>query len=474
LVANLAILARIFTPQDFGVYSTAWTTINVFLTFSLFGLHTATAKIVSESLVRDRRTVGTVFFNAMMLSALLGIILFFLGIGAAPFAESFVRTPGFSAVVRVIAWNIPLLNVTMVAQSMLQGMHEFSWYGAMAAVPGLLTVPVTYASAVGAGLSGALWAIAAVNTASLMMSVFLASRALRNHGIHIRCKLEVPILKRLLSLSVPLFLCGILVLPSWWVANLYLARTHGFSAVGLFVPAFMFFQWLQFLPSALNVPALSLLTRSMAEGNERGFDTLLNNNFRAVTFMTMPVVLTIWVFHASILNCAFGARFVGASEALGWMGWAGLLSASSLVFASALISSGRAWMALRINACWLFIFLSLTAALVFSEGANGLAKAAFLSYVLYSLIVWYVVARSSVPASLLLRLVAFAALFVIGLPGLVSQRSNLTCSETVVLAGGTVAATFLAALFAIFSWQEIREYAALIHRVGLKVAQLNR
>src|SRR5262249_40675145 len=145
---NLALLARIISSENLGLYSTAWTSLNVFLTFSLFGVHTATAKIISESRVRSKELIGKICFNALILAALLGVILFACSLFIAPLIESFVRTPGFGVVFRIIGWNIPLLNTLMVAQAVLQGMQEFSWYSVIVAVPGLLAIPLTYSFAV--------------------------------------------------------------------------------------------------------------------------------------------------------------------------------------------------------------------------------------------------------------------------------------------------------------------------------------
>jgi O-antigen/teichoic acid export membrane protein len=462
LFANIAILARIFSAEDLGIYSTAWTAINVFLTFSLFGLHTATAKTVSESLVQRRDRIGKIFFNAIAIAAVFGVILFVSTLALGPAVERFTRTPGFGTTLKIVGWNLPFLNVAMVAQAVLQGMHEFPSYSLLAATPGLITIPVTYAFAAGAGLSGALWATVAVNIVSMTVSLVFVARTLQKRKTEVEFAIDRTVLRRLLSLSLPLFLGGALVLPAWWLASLYFARTDGFVAVGMFVPALTFFQWLQFLPGALNVPTLSFLTSRIAEGNRQGFETILNRNFRVVCLVTIPIVLTVWAVRSSILQCVFGARFADAGGALGWMGWAGLLSGSSLVFASALISAGRVWTTLFVNLFWVCLFLSLMAILAPLNGGAGIAEAAFISYLLYSALLWFVVGRASIPARLVSRIVVFSILSAGLLHILVGGNvHNTTCAQTVLSTGAIGSATLLVACFTLFSWQELQAGAAL-------------
>ena len=116
----LAILARLVSPEDFGVVSAALIVIGLSAIVSQLGL--GPALVQRQEL--ERRHIDTAFSTSVLIGVLLGAILW---LGAPLAAAFFSRIEGVKPVLRTLAWVFPLQGLATVAESLMKRELRFRW-----------------------------------------------------------------------------------------------------------------------------------------------------------------------------------------------------------------------------------------------------------------------------------------------------------------------------------------------------------
>jgi O-antigen/teichoic acid export membrane protein len=448
---NLAMLARLLGAADLGRYATVAATISIFVNFSLFGIHAATAQMTTAYRARDDKRLGRLLFNVLSITGTLSIILALLVLAfVGPVAERFARTPGLAGLIALVVWNVPLIALIQVVNSALQGFEEFHPLTWGYVLSGVLLVSFSAGLAKLYGLRGALWGFGIANLLLLAFVFWLLVRALGRHGV--RLEYRRGLWKEIFSFSAPLSVSGVAVIVAWWGTSLYLARTHGFTEVGYYSAGLMVFQLLQFLPGALIVPSLPVLTNRFTLQDAAGFRQTLDSVQRLLWVPSLAVVASVWFLAKPIAVHFLGPNFAPAADVLRWMGLAGLLSASCSIFGAALVSAGRVWMTFLFSMCWVLCFCGLAFALVPARGATGAALAACAAYlIMVAALWWYCASRFG---SSVLRLALAAAAILLPSFWLAPLAREAGVAATLALgAGSVVTALVAAALLALSSGQ---------------------
>jgi len=115
--AVLVVLARLLTPEDFGIVAAAMVVVGLSGIFSLLGVGPA---IVQRSSL-ERRYIQTAFSITLLLGAFFYVLVFL----AAPLVESFFRMEGLARVLRIAALTFPIRGLGVVAESLAQRRLRF-------------------------------------------------------------------------------------------------------------------------------------------------------------------------------------------------------------------------------------------------------------------------------------------------------------------------------------------------------------
>src|SRR5690625_4949688 len=116
----LMVLARLLTPDDFGIVSAAMIIVGFIRIFSEFGV--GPAIVQKQELNRQDVSTGKV------ISAAIGLLAGILVFASAGLFERFMRIEGLTEVVRLLALVIPVSGLTVIGQSLLQRQLAFKKY----------------------------------------------------------------------------------------------------------------------------------------------------------------------------------------------------------------------------------------------------------------------------------------------------------------------------------------------------------
>lgn len=176
-VGVLAVLARLLSPADFGSVSAGMLVINLSALLSQGFVGPA---LVQHPRLRDAH-IDTAFTVSMAGAGALFVLLWWL----APAAAGVLRVPALTAVVRALAWILPIQGLSAVAEALLRRDLQFRTVAAIRMLSftlGYGVVGITVAA-----LGGGLWALVAANGSQAVVNTALLL-ARRRHtlrfGLH--------------------------------------------------------------------------------------------------------------------------------------------------------------------------------------------------------------------------------------------------------------------------------------------------
>jgi O-antigen/teichoic acid export membrane protein len=162
---GLAIVARLLSPQEFGLFAMATVVANFLELVRDFGLRSATMCLSTS----DNR--GAVYSTAFTLNVLLGIILAALHFAVAPFVGAFYGDSTVSTLMQVLAAYFLLVGASTVPDAMLRMRFDFRarvW-------PDVGGPLIRYAVAIAFALHGfGAWSLIAGQLAGVLVTTVLA------------------------------------------------------------------------------------------------------------------------------------------------------------------------------------------------------------------------------------------------------------------------------------------------------------
>jgi O-antigen/teichoic acid export membrane protein len=186
----------------------------------------------------------------------------------------------------------------------------------------------------------------------------------------------------LLSFALPSLLSGLIVLPIAWLANTILVRSpNGMAEMGMFNAANQWRNLIIWIPAAIGEVALPILSNLLSAGDRARFNRALMLNVAMNLLVSLAVALPLalgsyWIM--SLYGSAFSHRWFALVMICG----TAVLQATISVIGQVIASASRMWWGFFLNLLWSIEFIVLTVYLV-RFGANGLAGAYFLAYVLH-------------------------------------------------------------------------------------------
>lgn len=356
---TLAVLARALAPEDFGRFTfyLAW------LSFLDVFVDCGTSTIAVQRGARDplafagalaagrRVRLGAALLGGAVLasSAALGREADLVWVCLAALGP-LARVPEMSAVVfqRDIAWGMPLLLRAFGAGARLCAVVFLSRRGDLGFGPFLLVHA---------------WGLALGNVA-----LHFVARE--------RLPPRVPPLERMLALSLPPALIGLLQQAYFWADTAFVRIWAGEAELGRYNAAVRVFQWLAFFAAFATTSALPWLARRHEEGALGEAVARLAQPLFAAACAAAGLLLP---WSGVLLGLAFGPDFDAAAPSLRWLLATLAMVFPGAAFLTALLAAGRSRAALAVTALALCVNLSGNTLLVPRFGAEGAAMMTLLT-----------------------------------------------------------------------------------------------
>lgn len=349
------VLARLLTPEDFGLYAVALVAINLLIVANDLGVIAAVIRWQGDV----REAAGT----AATLSLLFSAALFAAVFAVAPVFARAMGSPSAANLVRVIAIALLIDGASAVPQAIL--VREFrNDRLALAELGGFLTgTPVTIAMAV---LGAGPWSIVAgrVLGASAVAVIVVVSAPIRMWP-----SFDRDVSRQLIRFGAPLALSAVVAQAVLNVDYIVVGRALGPVDLGIYLLAFNLSSW----------PA-SLVSTAVARVAFAGFSRLVEDHSRlAMAFprsigvalsILAPMVVVLAVLAPEVIEFLYGSKWLPAATPLRFLVLLGGMRIVIDLLMDLTIADGRPGVALVVRALWL---VAVVPSLAVGASAAGLA-----------------------------------------------------------------------------------------------------
>jgi PST family polysaccharide transporter len=364
-----AIIARLVSPAEFGVFAVALVVHAVLINASELGVSTALLRGDQASVERRAPTVTTI---ALATSALLTIVMVW---GSSPFAR-LLGAPHAAGVISVLALTVALAGIGAVPTALLTRdfRNDLKFAAEMSSLV-VGSVSVLLMAHAGWGPMALAWSrVLGQVAATVVLLVCSPKRYLPG--------LDQREVRPLLGFGVPLAGANMLSWAAQNVDYVVIGRLLGSQALGLYVLAFNMSGWpSNTFSSIVRSVSLPAFVRLQA-GGQAGVHFLAAT--RKVATLTFPVALFLGALAHPLVTAIYGPKWGGAVSALAWLALFGAFRTIVELFADFVIAAGRTRQVMMIQVLWL---VTLAPAMIICVRMAGISGAGAAHTLVISLVV---------------------------------------------------------------------------------------
>ena len=358
-LATIAVLARMVTPQEFGVVAVASAILPFVLLLSDLGLSTYLVQADDP----DERMLSTGFWFSLAAAVVLGGVLF----ACVPLVVDLLGAPTAGPVLRVLLASVPLVVVASVPTALLRRRMAFR----RLAIQGTAAAAVAQVAAVVVALAGGgAWALVAQAITTTLITTTAAWTAAGWRPTLAFSRSEFGTMARFGYKVVGVELVAVL---RNWAETAIIAVSLGTAALGYLTIAQRLVQVAQELGGSAVAPVSVVVLARVRDVPER-----LRQAYRRASSLTYGAVTPVLVFIAVaapvVIPVLFGGQWDQSVPVTRGLAVAGILTIGALLDHGLFYALGRAGR-------W-FVYATITdvitvaaTALVVSEGLTAVAWA---------------------------------------------------------------------------------------------------
>jgi len=346
------VLARLLTPNQFGVYAVALTVQAVLMTLADLGL--SADLIRSEDPDRRAPTVG-----ALGLASGLALAVT-MAATAGPLAR-LLGSPGSSHVIAALSVTLVLAGAGVVPYAMLQRRFQQKTLLAIAAVDFVVSTTITVA------LIATGWGVMALAVGRIVGQAVTLVLQFVLSGTRPKYTVDRDQAGSVLRFGLPLAGANMLSWALLNIDNVVIARVAGTVALGYYVLAFNISNWPM---SAIGQVVRSVALPTFSRLERRHGDPSLAIGTALTWAFALPAGAALAVLAAPLVNFVYGARWSPSVPVLAALGLFGALRVVFDLMASYLLARGASRQVLWVQLIW---FAALVPAMILGTHWYGIA-----------------------------------------------------------------------------------------------------
>jgi len=358
------VLARILTPEQFGVYAIALTVQSILITVADLGL--SADLIRSDKPERIAPTVAS-------LGLLSGAVMTGITVASSTAIAGLLGSTAAAPAIAVLSFTLLLAGATVVPYAMLQRRFQQREMFFVGVADFVVSTTVTLLLvALGLGVLGlAIGRVTAQIVSSAMQFGF--ARVVPRYAI------DRSVVRPVLAFGLPIAAANLLSWALLNVDNIVLVRVAGAAALGYYVLAFNISSWPM---SALSqvVRSISLPYFSRTGSGSEGLASVV-----AVAWAgALPAGAVLAALSAPLIEVVYGAKWLPAAPVLAALGLYGSLRVVFDIFAGFLYARGLSRPVLWVQIVWLVV---LVVGMILATRAFGIVGAGWVHVVVAVLVI---------------------------------------------------------------------------------------
>ncbi len=358
------ILARLLSPQEFGIIGMVVVLTGFFSLFTDFGF--------TSAIIQDQKSTERHWSSVFWLNLLFSLLIVLLFVFLAPMVARFYDEPVLQKITVVIAFSFILQTFTLVPEALLRKEMRFKELAI-----------VRLAAQVIAGFLAILAAWNGFSYWSLVIKLYV-SFLVSSVGVFVFGKWKPKYLfdraavREMIKFSLPLVGSGSI---NYWTRNidyLLIGKVLGDAALGIYTRAYT----LMLLPvrslsgslSSVLFPAYSTI-----QGNKKKIKKVYLEIIRSVAFLTFPSMFGLCAIAEPFVYLFLGEKWEGAIPVIQILAPLGALQSIGTLSGNIFLSQGKTQQFFKIGLISrLFMIFCMIIGLV-SNGLLGIATAYLLS-----------------------------------------------------------------------------------------------
>jgi O-antigen/teichoic acid export membrane protein len=309
-------------PSKLGQLAMAGSIAGIAGVFVALGVTT----VLVKEIARDHSRTGELVVSALLLRIPTGIIALVISFGAVRFLSFALAgrhgfTPQESILVAIYCCVVIVATISNVLAAGLQGQERMARQNLASVVEKVVSSGVAIAFVI---LRKPLWMFAGVGLVSGLASVLVNATAYTSFFKTFRWP-KVETLRWLTKAGLPFMGVSVFTMLYGQTDPLVLGIVADDKSAGMYTVAFRLIMTTLFLPSAVNVVILPILSRLHHEGSEDEFRRVARRAFSLVMLCGIPIGLTLMVMPGTVMDIMpFKAKFPDSVPVLG-VGGAGVI-----------------------------------------------------------------------------------------------------------------------------------------------------
>lgn len=361
LVSSI-VLARLLTPEDFGIFSIAASVAGIGYLLRNFGV--GQYLVQAETLEQDQvRAAFSLTLGASWLIALLLLI-------SAPWLAGYYGEPGISTVLLFLSLNFMLLPFGAITDAVLHRNMQFGKLGSIRLVTGVVSLLV----GVGAAMAGAGYLAIAWSTNAATLATILMTLVYRPAGLPWLPGIRG--IRRIFAFGIKVGTLNMVNKGSDAATELLIGKAHGLHDLGIYSRAFGAFMLFE---NAIIEGVRPVILPMLSENKRRNaaLGPVYLKIISLVSGCMVPFFTFLYLSAADLIQVLYGDQWGDAVPVLHVLCLAGLFIAPTSFFEQLLIAHGRPGKALQVQTA--FQGARLIALLLLLAGPLHLAALAFVA-----------------------------------------------------------------------------------------------
>lgn len=417
LTTNI-LLGRSFGSADYGIITTALTTLSLCVTFMMLGLDTAISRFIPKEETADARR--SVFLSSLLVVAPMVCCVAIVGVALSWFDITIFRYSTRSiTVLGIIAIAVPFSAFSQLAVAYIRGMELPVLKTIVQNVlePVLMFTVVILSIALGLNVITLAWGYLLVFVVSAVTACLLLwlKTDFRPYG-HFNLRT-----RSLLSFSIPI-VATTGIKSIFTDTDIYLIGIlSGVQQVGLYKSGYVLAKFLGFTLIAFNFLFLPRITRYLEKDRLRKVNQLYSRTATWLVLLTFPPFLLLLVFTETVLQFTFGTAYIQATAPLLVLALAYFIHSVMGPNGTLLMSTGNVRFLFAATAFASITNILLNIELIPKFGILGAAISTFVSYLSLNLLllvfIWRVIGINHLSKQYL-SLVITAVILTLGYVGI--------------------------------------------------------
>lgn len=388
------LVARVLGKEQYGELGMIRSTINMFVVFAGFGLGLTATKYVAEFRESDKIKTGKIIGLSTIFAGLSGGLISLIILIFAPYlAENTINAPHLVLELRLGAVMLFFSALNGAQTGVLSGFEAFKAIARVNLISGVVAFPIQIGFTFMWGLTGSVIGYGTFFLLIWLLSYFAVRKESKKYNVHINFFNAWSEWEVLYKFSFPALLSGLLVSPVVWICNAMLVNyPDGFGQMAIFDAANQWRTIIIFIPTILSQIALPLFSSSLNTNDK--FNYILKVNIKINFVISLLVTLIVSIFSVPIMKL-YGSDFEEGWSVLILLALSAVLFSIGNILGKVLASKGEMWLGFIFNFIWAVLIIAVSYLLLKEGfGAVGLAVANFISYLLFTIIIYVYIFRT--------------------------------------------------------------------------------